>query len=139
MEALALRIAGETANTALVDLTRPIAEAQIDLRRIRAHKLRRIANAQSDPYYQPPLSRDEMCQTMNILKNDNVMGPGLLQIQRPIEFKSSEQIVVLGEFAHEFEKLDRHERRILSRRRFAIRAFDANRASMDWRSSDVDA
>jgi hypothetical protein len=43
VEVLARHIAGEAADPSLLDLARRIAEAQIDLRRVRSHRLRFIA------------------------------------------------------------------------------------------------
>jgi hypothetical protein len=49
IEAMARRIVGEGADPPRLDLARQIAEAQVELQRVRAHKLRLVATAYADP------------------------------------------------------------------------------------------
>ena len=51
VEALAREIAGKDANAEIQELARRVAEAQIDLRRVRAARHRLLCETLSDPYY----------------------------------------------------------------------------------------
>jgi hypothetical protein len=103
VQALARRIAGEGAGAALQDLACRIAEAQIDLQRVRAHRHRLITRAPSISLRPVDLEASE----------------------DPLELAA-----VLCELTRELTSLDRYERRALSQRKFAIRNFDAARAGM---------
>src|SRR6188768_3690815 len=53
VEALAREIAGPSANAETKELARRVAEAQIDLRRVRYARYQLLSRALADPYYEP--------------------------------------------------------------------------------------
>ena len=53
VEVLARKIAGPDANAEVQELARRVAEAQIDLCRVRYARHQLVSNALSDPYYEP--------------------------------------------------------------------------------------
>jgi hypothetical protein len=100
-EAIAYRIAGPNADEQMLEHARRIAEAQVDLNRARNHRRRLIAGLLDDPSYGDRLRGDE-------------------------KFAA-----IVEENATRLAAIDRYERRALSRRKFAIRMFDAKRGPED--------
>ena len=97
VEALARDIAGKDANLELQELARRIAEAQIDLKRVRSARHEILSSAIDAPSYESPPE-----------------GPQKLA-------------TVFSDMTRRLAAMDRYERRALSRRKFAIRAFDVER------------
>jgi hypothetical protein len=95
-ENLATEIIGEGVNPDAIELARRIAEAQIDLVRIGQ-------------------ARYEILKSV----------AAVLSLQKSIGEGSSASGEVLQSYLEELVALDRYERRTLSRRKFAIREFDA--------------
>ena len=127
MEALADEIAGAGANPEIRQLACRIAEAQIDLRRVQhaRHQLlsdnyndfRANMNEKKAVINKPP--RSELSQLSTDALFEYAMSP------MPDEPKKS--IVVESQRTKQLLAMDRYERRALSRRKFAIREFDAAR------------
>jgi hypothetical protein len=97
VEALAREIAGADASTEMQRLARRVAEAQIDLRRVRYARHQLLSRAAPGA---PVTTTPE--------------GPHKLT-------------TILSREVQRLSALDRYERRALSRRKFAIRAFDLAR------------
>jgi hypothetical protein len=111
---LARRIAGEGANHELQEYASRIAEAQIDLVRVRGARHQLISRALGDPDY----------ESTAIQRNDDAKPEG-----------ADKFATILADLAARLVGMDRYERRALSRRKFAIRALDAARAESAWGKS----
>lgn len=100
VEAIALKIAGPRADVEALECGRRIAEAQIDLNRVRDCRRRLITNWMADAGQHSP-------------------SPLLS------EGKGDEELAAaVVESASQLAALDRYERRALSRRKSAVREFD---------------
>jgi hypothetical protein len=117
VEALTREIIGTDGNSELKELARRVAETQIDLRRVRQARHQLLSQALSaDPYHEsevmPPY-------TSALAWTDSVME----EVPKP---EGPHQLTaILVEKTVRLLALDRYERRALSRRKFAIRTFDA--------------
>jgi hypothetical protein len=121
VEALAREIARPDATAEIQELARQIAEAQIDVRRV-------LADCLSDQYYESHANArmklkfigrllqgkgpDRSIETLEKFLTSTPQGPYKLTL---ILFQEAKHLLAM----------DRYERRALSRRKFAIRAFDA--------------
>jgi hypothetical protein len=129
---LALEIAGPDAAPNLQRLARVIAEAQIDLKRVRQARHRAIVSGYDNPLLMPLSALGAREQVRTLIRIDQLMKKRL-----PIPWSLKHLIdkpegakrlaLVISTVARLLTTLDRYERRALSRRDRAIHAFDKAR------------
>jgi hypothetical protein len=127
VEALAQAIIGTDSKPEIKELARRIAEAQVDLRRVRHARHQILSQALSDPDYQSEAMLGK--KSALVIRCLRHLGPSAPLQDEVMEFLSSKpqgpyKLATIADKTRQLLALDRYERRALSRRKFAIRAFD---------------
>lgn len=136
VDKLAREIAGPDATSEVQEFARRIAQAQIDLHRVRLARHQFLSRALSGPDRRKlRATMRTMGQALPVLldpRPSESMKRAILNsllmdsphLPRPLATVLAQEVKTLG-------ALDRYENRALSRRKFAIRALDAARAAID--------
>jgi hypothetical protein len=134
VEALAREIAGVDASAEIQELAQRIAEAQSDLRRARDARHQLLSQALSDPYYDARANVREKLTVIRQLLRPNapdVPLEALTKYLTRVPEGPQKFALILAQELQQLSAMDRYERRALSRRKFAIRAFDLAKRRID--------
>ena len=131
VKVLARKIARPGANAETQELARRVAEAQIDLRRVRYARHQFLSDTLSEEYYDSHANVRMKLKVLRALLRSNPpnMSSETLEFATSTPQGPDKLATILSGEAKKLLAMDRYERRALSRRKFAIRAFDEARRS----------
>jgi hypothetical protein len=119
----------------LAYLARRIAEAQVDLMRVRRARHAMMTRALDNPRYRSPRYLRRQIAMLTAVGKLLVRGIAVPDDMRKAAFGRPRGVLkfalVIADLAHELARFDRYERRALSRRKAAVAAFDAACAGED--------
>ena len=132
-DAIARKIAGPDVNIQTLEWARRIAEAQVDLNRVRSLRRGAIERMLSNPRDGSPFGGVRMVRILGRLLEGRKIRPadiGMMdQALHPKLLEGDAKLAsILGDKSGELARLDRYERRALSKRKTAIRGCDAVRS-----------
>jgi hypothetical protein len=143
-EDLGREIAGEGATNEVLECARQVAEAQIDIARVRRARHDLFLRKLSDPYYAFKISPRANSKKRRMLRRlARAVGPltplpaEIMDGLRICPKGLNKFIAVLSDVSGICITMDRYERRALSRRKFAIRDLDAARRHSAANKDDV--
>jgi arylsulfatase len=129
---LALKLAGPDPDESLLDRARAVGEAQVDLNRVRARRNALVAQRLADPKYQSLSAyKNQLDKMRTINRIERILGNSIDfdDIEPLVELKplkgDEKFATIVEDRTRELAALDRYERRAISKRKFAIRAFDS--------------
>jgi hypothetical protein len=127
VNALAREIAGPDADAEIQELARRVAEAEIDLRRVRYARHQLLNSALSDPDYESEARvRKKNALFRRCARDDGPFTPMPYDVVKFLDSKPEgpfKLALILSDKVRQLAAIDRYERRALSRRKFAIRAY----------------
>ena len=139
---MARKICGPDADPELLEWARRIAEAQVNLNRVRNIRRRMITRFLVDPSFQPLQVHRQRFRLLNMVLSGSRSRAAPIEVGEVKEMfnpkppEGEEKLaIILEEKISELAALDRYERRALSKRKAAIRNFDAAQASARPRPS----
>jgi hypothetical protein len=119
----------------LLCLARRVAEAQVDLMRVRRARHAMMTRALDNPRYRSPRYLRRQIAMLVAVGELLVRGIAVPDDMRKAAFGRPRGVLkfalVIADLAHELARFDRYERRALSRRKAAVAAFDAACAGED--------
>jgi hypothetical protein len=138
VQALARQIAAPNASTQIQMLASRVAEAEVDLRRVRLARHQLLSQALRNPLYDSQANRPAKMTAIARLPLANAAEVAMAGREKfvPSTPQGANKIAtILSREAKALEAMDRYERRARSRRKFAIRAFDTARAAANIRTN----
>ena len=129
-EELAREMAGTDASAEIRQLACRIAEADIDLRRVRHARNQFLTDRLNDEYYESRANRrTKLAFIFKLLRPNapDIPMPALSKYLTSTPQGPEKLATILSQEAKQLMAMDRYEKRALSRRKFAIREFDTAR------------
>ena len=123
VEALTHEIAGSDASAEIRELARQVAEAQIDLRRVRYARQQLLSRNLSDPDYRSRPQVRAANKALNLLRRfaPKVHASVVAKRLPPMSPGPQKLVLILSQEAPHLLTMDRYEQRALRRRNSAIR------------------
>jgi hypothetical protein len=128
VEALARTIAGGNSNQRILALACRIAEAEIDIIRVRQARHDLLVRTINDPHYrhiEVALYNEKLAKKIARIEKRTPVPASVARFFQSPPRGPDKIATILSDFSEQFILMDRFERRARSRRKFAIREFDA--------------